>query len=108
MMQRVIYFATLFIISFAFTNCAKRGNPSGGIRDSIPPVIIKINPENYRTNFNEKEIKIYFDEYIKLKDINKELIVSPHLKYQPEITPLTTGKFIKIKVKDTLMENTTY
>ena len=108
MMQRVIYFATLFIISFAFTNCAKRGNPSGGIRDSIPPVIIKINPENYRTNFNEKEIKIYFDEYIKLKDINKELIVSPPLKYQPEITPLTTGKFIKIKVKDTLMENTTY
>ena len=58
MMQRVIYFATLFIISQTFTNCAKRGNPSGGTRDSIPPVIIKINPENYHTNFNEKEIKI--------------------------------------------------
>ena len=107
-MQRVIYFATLFIISFAFTNCAKRGNPSGGIRDSIPPVIIKINPENYSTNFNEKEIKIYFDEYIKLKDINKELIISPPLKYQPEITPLTIGKFIKIKLGDTLKKNTTY
>ena len=55
-MQRVIYFATLFIISQTFTNCAKRGNPSGGNRDSIPPVIIKINTENYSTNFNEKEI----------------------------------------------------
>ena len=108
MMQRVIYFATLFIISQTFTNCAKRGNPSGGNRDSIPPVIIKINPENYHTNFNEKEIKIYFDEYIKLKEINKELVVSPPLKYQAEITPLTTGKFIKIKVKDTLKKNTTY
>lgn len=107
-MQRVIYFATLFIISQTFTNCAKRGNPSGGNRDSIPPVIIKINPENYHTNFNEKEIKIYFDEYIKLKEINKELVVSPPLKYQAEITPLTTGKFIKIKVKDTLNKNTTY
>ena len=108
MMQRIVYFSTLFLIALTTVNCAKRGNPSGGVRDSIPPVIIKINPENYSTNFNEKEIKIYFDEYIKLKDINKELIISPPLKYQPEITPLTIGKFIKIKLGDTLKKNTTY
>ncbi|MDB2494632.1 Ig-like domain-containing protein [Flavobacteriaceae bacterium] len=108
MMQRIVYISTLFLIALTTVNCAKRGNPSGGVRDSIPPVIIKINPENYITNFNEKEIKIYFDEYIKLKDINKELIISPPLKYQPEITPLTIGKFIKIKLGDTLKKNTTY
>ncbi len=107
-MQRIFYFATLLFVSFTLVNCAKRGTPSGGKRDSIPPIIVKNNPENYSINFTEDEIKIHFDEYIKLKDINKELIISPPLKYNPEITPLSTGKFIKIKIKDTLKENTTY
>ena len=108
MLQRILYFTVLFFVTLTFVNCAKRGNPSGGLKDSIPPIIVKYNPENYSINFTEDEIKIYFDEYIKLKDINKELIISPPLKYQPEITPLSTGKFIKIKIKDTLKENTTY
>ncbi len=108
MMHRILYFAILFFISLSLVNCAKRGTPSGGLKDSIPPVIVKYNPENYSINFTEDEIKIHFDEYIKLKDINTELIISPPLKYQPDISPLTTGKFIRIKIKDTLKENTTY
>ena len=107
-MRRIFYFAILFFVILTFVNCAKRGNPSGGSKDSIPPIIIKYKPENYSINFTEDEIKIYFDEYIKLIDINKELIISPPLKYQPEITPLSTGKFIKINIKDTLKKNTTY
>ncbi len=102
----IIPILLLFVLSFV--DCAKRGRPSGGKKDSIPPVIVRSNPENYSINFDGDEIKIYFDEYIKLKDLSKELIISPPLKYQPLITPLSTGKFIKIKIKDTLKENTTY
>lgn len=91
-----------------FSNCAKRGTPSGGPLDSIPPVIVKSNPENYTINFSEEEIRIYFDEYIKLKNLQQNLIISPPLKYQPEITPLSTSKVLKIKILDTLKENTTY
>ena len=108
MMHRILYFALLFFVTLTFVNCAKRGSPSGGPKDSIPPIIVKYNPENYSINFTDDEIKIYFDEYIKLIDINKELIISPPLKYQPEIAPLSTGKFIKIIIKDTLKKNTTY
>ena len=108
MMRRIFYFAILFFVVLTFVNCAKRGNPSGGSKDSIPPIIIKYKPENYSINFTDDEIKIYFNEYIKLIDINKELIISPPLKYQPEISPLSTGKFIKIKIKDTLKKSTTY
>ena len=108
MMHRIFYFALLFFVTLTFVNCAKRGNPSGGSKDSIPPIIVKYNPENYSINFTDDEIRIYFDEYIKLIDINKELIISPPLKYQPEIAPLSTGKFIKIIIKDTLKKNTTY
>ncbi len=92
----------------SFIECAKRGTPTGGKKDSIPPIIVKSTPENFSTNFKENEIRIYFDEYIKLKNINTELIISPPLKYPPIITPLSTSKYIKIKLLDTLKENTTY
>ena len=97
-----------FIVLFAFT-CANRGNPSGGEKDILPPEIVKSFPENYTINFNSQEIRIYFNEYVKLKDLNKQLIISPPMKTQPEITPLSTAsKFIKIKIYDTLAPNTTY
>jgi len=106
--HRLLYIPIAFLFILSFTDCAKRGRPTGGLKDSIPPVIIKSSPENYSINFNDREIKIHFDEYIKLKDLNKELIISPPLKNQPSITPLSTSKFIKIKITDTLKENTTY
>ncbi len=98
----------VFVTMLLFSNCAKRGTPSGGPRDSLPPVIVKSVPENYSINFTDDEIKIYFDEYIKLKDLQQNLIISPPLKYQPLITPLSTSKILKIKILDTLLENTTY
>jgi len=96
------------MIKSTLSNCAKKGSPSGGPKDSIPPIIIRSNPENYTINFNGDEIRIYFDEYIKLKDLQQNLIISPPLEYQPVITPLSTSKVLKIKILDTLKPNTTY
>jgi uncharacterized protein (DUF2141 family) len=108
MKHRLLYVLILFLFSLSFVDCAKKGAPTGGKKDSIPPVIVKSNPENYSTLFTGNEIKITFDEYIKLKDLQKELIISPPLKYTPLITPLNTSKILKIKILDTLKENTTY
>ncbi len=108
MKHRLLYVPILFLFLLSFVDCAKKGAPSGGKKDSIPPVIVKSSPENYSTLFTGNEIKITFDEYIKLKDLQKELIVSPPLKYTPQITPLNASKVLKIKILDTLKENTTY
>jgi len=90
-------------------NCANRGTPSGGEKDVTPPEIDKSVPENNSVNFNAKEIKIYFDEYIKLNDLQKQLIISPPMEPAPEITSLgSASKYITIKILDTLQENTTY
>ncbi len=89
-------------------DCAKKGTPSGGPRDSIPPIIVRSSPENFSTNFTGNEIEIRFDEYIKLTELTKELIISPPMKYAPTITPLSTSKTLKIKILDTLKPNTTY
>jgi hypothetical protein len=105
---RLLYIPIVFLFLLSLTECAKKGNPSGGIRDSIAPVIIRSVPENFTTRFENNEIRITFDEFIKLKNVSKELIISPPLKYAPIITPLSVSKVLKIKIVDTLKENTTY
>ncbi len=100
----------LILISLVlFSKCARVGRPTGGDKDIIPPITISASPDFESLNFEGDKIKIYFDEYIKFKDLNKQLIVSPPLNYPLEITPLgTASKSIIIKIKDTLKENTTY
>jgi hypothetical protein len=105
---RLLYIPIVFLFLLSFTDCAKKGRPSGGLRDTIAPVILRSAPENFTINFKNNEIRITFDEFIKLKDISKELIISPPLKYGPVITPLSVSKVLKIKILDTLKDNTTY
>lgn len=89
-------------------SCAKRGSITGGLKDTLAPVLSVSFPENYSTNFKAKEIKLTFDEYVKLKDLNKQLIISPPMKYEPIILPTNVSKNISIKILDTLQANTTY
>lgn len=101
-------FATLLLMLLV-VNCAKRGSPTGGPKDEDPPVFVRAEPANYSTNFEGDEIRIYFDEFIKLKDLQKNLIISPPMSPTPIITPLGgASKFIKIEITDTLIPNTTY
>ena len=106
------YLSTSILLLFflaVFHSCARRGSPTGGPKDSIPPVLVKSIPQQETVNFKENKIKIYFDEYVKFKDLKKKLVISPPQKNEPEITPLgTASKFITIKILDTLEANTTY
>ncbi|MDI6045322.1 Ig-like domain-containing protein [Flavobacterium yafengii] len=99
---------TLFLLLLIIVGCAKRGSITGGLKDTIAPVLKVSFPENFSKNFKGNEIKLVFDENIKLKNLNKQLIVSPPMKYEPSILPTTPSKTITIKIKDTLQPNTTY
>ncbi len=99
----------LIITLSVLLNCARRGTPTGGPKDEDAPITIKTVPQFKSVNFNKNEIRIYFDEYVKLEDVKKNLIISPPLKYPANITPLgIPSKKIVIKLKDTLIANTTY
>ncbi|WP_281297965.1 Ig-like domain-containing protein [Flavobacterium limnophilum] len=98
----------LFLLVLLMASCAKRGSITGGLKDTLAPVLKMSFPKNFSTNFKTNEIKLTFDEYIKLKDLNKQLIISPPMKYEPLITPTSVSKYINIKILDTLQPNTTY
>ena len=99
---------TFFLLLLISVGCAKRGSITGGLKDTIAPVLKVSFPENFNKNFKGNEIKLVFDENIKLKNLNKQLIISPPMKYEPSILPTTPSKTITIKIKDTLQPNTTY
>lgn len=99
----------LVLTTFFYSSCARVGRPTGGIKDVLPPVSISASPSFSSVNFKDNKIKISFNEYIKLKDLNKQLVISPPMKYAPLITPMGyPSKYISIQIMDTLKENTTY
>lgn len=101
----------LFFISFIIlgVSCARTGRPEGGPKDEDAPLFVTAKPPYESINFNKKEIKLTFNEFVKLKDINKQFVVSPPMKSPPLISPQgSASKEIKIEIIDTLQLNTTY
>ena len=94
------------LICILFFSCAQIVNPNGGQKDNEPPRTVKYSPDSAQINFSSKKIVISFDEYIQLNDLQKQLVISPPMKTQPEIR--TKGKSLIIELNDTLKQNTTY
>ena len=88
------------------TGCANIVPPSGGPRDSLPPVLIKATPGDSAKNFTGNRIVFSFDEFIDIQNPAENLIVSPIPKNFPDVNyKLNT---VTVKLKDTLEPNTTY
>ena len=97
----LLFFATAFV-----SRCARIMTPEGGPKDTIPPMILAMNPDNFTTNFKARRIYVEFDEFVQIKDQQKEFFTSPQMKKKPTIT--VRGKGILIQIRDTLLENQTY
>jgi uncharacterized protein (DUF2141 family) len=95
-----------YFISVSVTGCAQIGYPNGGARDTIPPELVLAVPAERNTNFSGNKITLTFNEYIDIRDIQTNLLVSPYPKRNPEIS--NKLKTVTIKLKDTLLPNTTY
>ncbi|MBP7240376.1 MAG: Ig-like domain-containing protein, partial [Saprospiraceae bacterium] len=88
-------------------SCAAPKAPTGGPKDETPPAIIwEESTPNKQTFFKDKKVTITFDEWITLKDVNNQLVISPFLPESPEVT--MKGKSIIINLPDSLKEETTY
>jgi uncharacterized protein (DUF2141 family) len=106
-MRNLIY----TVLSIAIINgCAKRGTPTGGPVDSIPPVLVNANPKLNSVNFDSEEIRLTFDEFVKLDNVQDQLIISPPLeKTSYEVKPLSgVTKKVFLKFLDSLESKTTY
>lgn len=95
------------IILLSMGSCARVGNPVGGPRDSIPPVLLRTEPNQSATVFKGKRVRLYFDEFPAIKDQDKELLISPPMKKRVGMT--VKGKSVIVDFRDdSLLRNTTY
>ncbi len=102
----IFRFFILAAFTMFFISCANPVSPGGGPKDETPPRVVKSDPPNYSLNFDKSVISISFDEFVKLKNPNQQVIISPPLEEQPEFK--LRGKAVVIDLKSKLVQNTTY
>ena len=103
MKQSALY---LLFVLILFASCAQKVAPEGGIRDTESPKIVASDPKNFSTDFKEQKIKLVFSEYVQLRSIQNQFIISPPVNELPKFK--LNGKTLTVTFVDTLKENTTY
>lgn len=95
-------FAWVVIVS----SCANQGMPTGGPRDSVPPVLVETQPEYKALNYGGEEVRLTFNEFIIPDQVSEMLVVSPPLEKRPTI--LTKSRTLIIRFNEKLQDSITY
>jgi hypothetical protein len=103
----IVYMAVCIgIISFIGYSCANIIPPTGGPRDTLPPVLVQASPKDSTINFTGKRITLTFDEYVDLKEVQNNLLFTPLFETVPVVE--VKLKEVTVRIRDTLEPNTTY
>jgi len=98
--------AVLLLMQYSCANTT--APPMGGIKDTIPPVLLKVLPDSGAVGFPVKEgkIELRFNEYVVLKEPQKNLYLSPPLDKRVETK--IRGKSIIASFPSQLDSSVTY
>ena len=96
----------LLFVAILNQHCANAVAPTGGPKDTTPPVVVETVPKNNGTNFIGKKIEITFDEFITLENASQNVMISPPMSEKPDIK--LKNKTVIVKFKEDLAPNTTY
>jgi uncharacterized ubiquitin-like protein YukD len=103
-----IFLFVIIVIGYLsfFSSCANTGMPTGGLKDSIPPVVVRSIPTFNQTNFNDSKIRLTFNEFVIIEGLNEKFIASPPTSKRAVFR--TKGKTLSIDLGEKLKPNTTY
>lgn len=99
---------TGIILILLLFSCAQTSPLTGGPRDTYAPTIdsAKTYPYNGQTNFADQQVKMKFNEYIKLNNPLDNILIIPQMETKPTIE--AKNKRLTITFNEPLQENTTY
>jgi len=106
-----MFFLLVLASPLVTRSCANTSTPpSGGPKDTIPPVLLACEPTynsvNCPTDPKHSSISFIFDEYVQVKDANKNIFLSPPQEKKPLWK--MKGKALVIYFNEPLDSNTTY
>lgn len=94
---------SLFMLIWA---CAVQTPISGGEKDIIPPKVKSSEPANFSSGFKGERIVISFSEFAMLKNLDKQLLISPPMTMAPDFK--IRGKSLVITFNEPLQKDATY
>ncbi|MBO4536558.1 MAG: Ig-like domain-containing protein [Bacteroidales bacterium] len=111
-MKRIIAMAVVLALfigaCLSSHSCANTTTPpSGGPKDTLPPVLLKVTPEPGTTGFplTEGKITLLYNEYTVVKTAT-DILLSPPTRRRPQAK--IKGKNIVVTLPDTLRADQTY
>jgi uncharacterized protein (DUF2141 family) len=87
-------------------SCANRIQPTGGPRDEDPPNLVASQPKHGQRNFQNQNVILIFDEYINVKNLKEQLIITPRIDgdYDYKINKTT----LTLEFEEPFADSTTY
>jgi hypothetical protein len=109
-MLNKIIFPTLFLfLTFSlYLSCANEVRPTGGPRDTIPPLLTKSVPSTKSTNFSGNTLILEFNEFIKTDKLNTQLLITPRLDSEYKVKQISKRIQIEFEDENPFAPNTTY
>ncbi len=105
--MRIAQVSFYFLLMLVVLSCAKQSTPTGGPRDEKPPLLQESNPKDQSTNIKLEEIILSFDEFVKLENPTKGIVITPRInKDEVEFTALKNT--VTVKLNQGLEDSTTY
>lgn len=95
-----------FVCAIFLISCARQSSPTGGPKDTIPPVLQKTIPPNEAINFKGKNIELLFSEDIILNTPKEQLIITPTVGKEYKI--IARKNSVLITFEQDLEDSTTY
>ncbi|UXX80426.1 Ig-like domain-containing protein [Reichenbachiella carrageenanivorans] len=96
----------LILLSVYIYSCANQGTPTGGPRDTIPPLLIESTPANKSINFKGQEFKYVFNERVNADKLKSQLLITPHIENKFNLK--VKKNELTITFDEKFMDSTTY
>lgn len=105
--QHKTYLSILTLVAFSLiSTCARISSPQGGPEDTSPPQLLESSPSSGSTMFQSKEIKLTFNERVKIENIQSNLLITPSINsiFQTKVKK----NEVTLSFDKDFNENTTY
>jgi uncharacterized protein (DUF2141 family) len=106
----IIRFLLLFLLIgslvFLVNSCARQSSPTGGPKDTIPPILTNSIPRQNEVNYKDKTVELQFSEMIILANPKEQIIIAPTTSNEYEV--IAKKKSIVLKFEEPLKDSVTY
>ena len=93
------------VLALILISCAGQVAPPGGPVDTIPPIVIRTEPDTNAIHIQTDRIVLEFSEYVDRRSVEESIFLSPYLG---QLEFEWSGREVTIIFSEQLRKNTTY